>query len=123
MPELPEVETLKLGLKKYLVGHKIEDIEILVPKIFQGNVQDIIGSRVIDIKRVGKGLIIELNNDFDLVVHLKMTGQLIYRGSETSSVVISQKAGGTVPGSQCSSPVIFRFPRRGAGAGTSPCGG
>jgi formamidopyrimidine-DNA glycosylase len=105
MPELPEVETLKLGLKKYLVGHKIEDIEILVPKIFQGNVQDIIGSRVIDIKRVGKGLIIELNNDFDLVVHLKMTGQLIYRGSETSSVVISQKAGGTVPGKH--SHIIF----------------
>ena len=37
MPELPEVETLKLGLQKYLVGHKIEAVEIRVAKIFQGN--------------------------------------------------------------------------------------
>ena len=39
MPELPEVETIKLGLQKYLVGHKIEDVEIRVPKIFQGEIR------------------------------------------------------------------------------------
>jgi formamidopyrimidine-DNA glycosylase len=105
MPELPEVETLKLGLKKYLVGHKIEDIEIRVPKIFQGEVQNIVGTKVLDIKRVGKGLIIELDNDFDLVVHLKMTGQLIFRDSSTSSITISPKAGGALPGKH--SHVVF----------------
>jgi formamidopyrimidine-DNA glycosylase len=105
MPELPEVETLKVGLKKYLIGHKIEDVEIRVPKIFQGDVQNVIGAKVVGIKRVGKGLIIELDNDFDLVVHLKMTGQLIYRGSETENVIISQKAGGAVPGKH--SHIIF----------------
>lgn len=105
MPELPEVETLKLGLKKYLVGHKIEDIEVSVPKIFQGSAKQIIGAKVTGIKRIGKGLIIELDNDFDLVVHLKMTGQLIFRDSSTSNITISQKAGGIVPGKH--SHVIF----------------
>ncbi len=97
MPELPEVETLKLGLQKYLVGHKIENIEIRVPKIFQGERSEVIGAMVTDIKRVGKGLIIELNNDFDLVVHLKMTGQMIYRGKETRNIILSKKAGGELP--------------------------
>ena len=36
MPELPEVETLKLGIQKYVVGHKILDVELAHPKIFQG---------------------------------------------------------------------------------------
>jgi len=97
MPELPEVETLKLGLKKYLVGHKIEDVEVRVAKIFQGDTQNIIGVRVTDVKRVGKGLIIELDNDFDLAAHLKLTGQLIYRGSETKNIVVSEKTGGALP--------------------------
>lgn len=94
MPELPEVETLKLGLQKYLVGHKILSIEIRVPKIFQGNPKDVIGATVTDIKRIGKGLIIELNNDFVLTVHLKMTGQLVYRDSSTEKVSLSKKVGG-----------------------------
>jgi len=105
MPELPEVETLKLGLKKYLVGHKIEKIEIRVAKIFQGNPKDVIGAKVVDIKRVGKGLIIELDNDYDLAIHLKLTGQLIYRGKETSKITVSIKAGGELPSKH--SHVIF----------------
>jgi len=105
MPELPEVETLKLGLQKYLVGHKIEDIDVRVAKIFQGDPRNVIGAKVTDIKRVGKGLIIELDNDFDLAVHLKLTGQLIYRGKETSNIQVSIKAGGTIPSKY--SHVIF----------------
>lgn len=94
MPELPEVETLKLGLQKYLVGHKIEDVDIRVPKIFQGDVHNIIGATVTDIKRIGKGLIIELNNNYVLTVHLKMTGQLVFRDASTEKVSLSKKVGG-----------------------------
>lgn len=97
MPELPEVETLKLGLQKYAVGHSIDNVEIKVSKIFQGDQKEIIGAKIIDVKRVGKGIIIELNNSFDLVVHLKMTGQLIYTGKETKGVKVSAKAVGEVP--------------------------
>ncbi len=106
MPELPEVETLKLGLKKYLVGHKIEEIEVRVPKIFQGDVQKVIGAKVVDIKRIGKGLIIELDNGFVLTVHLKMTGQLVFQDKNTSGSVLSKKVGGeTLPSKY--SHVIF----------------
>jgi len=106
MPELPEVETLKLGLKKYLVGHKIEDVEIRVPKIFQGDPKDVIGAKVIDVKRIGKGLIIELSNDYVLTVHLKMTGQLVFRDKNTQNLILSKKVGGeTLPSKY--SHVIF----------------
>lgn len=97
MPELPEIETLKLGLKKYLVGHKILDVDVKVPKIFQGNHADIVGSKVEEIKRIGKGIIIELDNGLVMAVHLKLTGQLIYSGKKTEGLVLSEKTGGTLP--------------------------
>jgi formamidopyrimidine-DNA glycosylase len=106
MPELPEVETLKLGLKKYLVGHKVEDIEIRVPKIFQGDPKNVIGAKVTGVKRIGKGLIIELSNDYVLTVHLKMTGQLVFRDKETQDLSLSKKVGGEVLPSKYSH-VIF----------------
>jgi formamidopyrimidine-DNA glycosylase len=107
MPELPEVETLKLGLQKYLIGHRIEDIDVKISKILQGERSEVIGAKVTDIKRVGKGLIIELDNGFDLVIHLKMTGQLIFRDKSTSKFPLSPKAGGVVPGKH--SHVIFNL--------------
>jgi len=106
MPELPEVETIKLGLQKYLIGHEIQDIEVRVAKIFQGKQSEVIGAKVIDIKRVGKGLIIELDGMFDLVVHLKMTGQMVYQDKTTKGLVLSKKVGGeTLPSKY--SHVIF----------------
>jgi formamidopyrimidine-DNA glycosylase len=94
MPELPEVETIRLGLIKHLVGHKIVDIAIRIPKIFIGSANQIIGAKIIGLKRIGKGLIIELDNDFVLAVHLKMTGQLIYQDQKTISNKLSPKVGG-----------------------------
>lgn len=96
MPELPEVETLKLGLQKYLVGHKIEAVEVRIPKIFFGDKKDILGAKIIGLKRIGKGLIIELDNNFVLTVHLKMTGQLVYRDQKTQNFALSAKVGGTI---------------------------
>jgi formamidopyrimidine-DNA glycosylase len=106
MPELPEVETIKLGLQKYLAGHKIEDIDVRVPKIFQGNPKDVIGAKVIDIKRIGKGLIIELDNNYLLTVHLKMTGQLVFQDKTTEGSILSKKVGGDILPSKYSH-VIF----------------
>jgi formamidopyrimidine-DNA glycosylase len=98
MPELPEVETLKLGLQKYLVGHKIEAVEVRVPKIFSGSAKQIIGAKITGLKRIGKSLIIELDNNFVLTVHLKMTGQLVYRDQKTRNLILSVKVGGaTLP--------------------------
>jgi formamidopyrimidine-DNA glycosylase len=106
MPELPEVETIKLGLQKRLIGHKIEDVQVRVPKIFQGNPKDVIGATVTDIKRIGKGLIIELDSNYVLTVHLKMTGQLVFQDATTQNSKLSAKVGGeTLPSKY--SHVIF----------------
>ena len=96
MPELPEIETVKLGLQKYLVGHKIENIEVRIPKMFAGRKEDILGVKIINIKRIGKGLIIEFDNDYLLVVHFKMTGQLVFRDKNTQNLTLSKKVGGDI---------------------------
>ena len=80
MPELPEVETVRLQLNKYLVEHTIKDVEVHTPKVFTGNTKDIIGGKVKGVKRFAKVLSIDLSNGFSLVIHIKLTGQLIYRG-------------------------------------------
>jgi formamidopyrimidine-DNA glycosylase len=94
MPELPEIETVKLGLQKHLVGHRIEKIEVKIPKMFIGRKEDILGVKITNIKRIGKGLIIEFDNDYLLVVHFKMTGQLVFQDKNTESLVLSKKVGG-----------------------------
>ena len=108
MPELPEVETIRLGLEKYLVGCKIIDVEIKIPKMLAGSAKQIIGAKIIGLKRIGKGLIIELDNDFVLAVHLKMTGQLVYSDSKTKGLTLSPKVGGpTLPSKY--THVIFKL--------------
>ncbi len=96
MPELPEVETIRLGLEKYLVGHKILDVEVKVPKLFQGDPKDVIGSKVQKVRRFGKGLVIDLSNGNSLAIHIKLTGQLIFRDPKTKDLPLSKKVG-TVP--------------------------
>jgi len=77
MPELPEVETIRLGLQKELIGHQIQAIDVRVTKLFEGEKQKIIGQKVLEIERRAKILIWRLENCY-LLIHLKMTGQLIF---------------------------------------------
>lgn len=79
MPELPEVETIKRGLLKFILNKKIVQIEVLEKKQFIGNVSSAI---VVSIRRFGKALVIDLDNGYSLMIHLRMTGQLIWRGKE-----------------------------------------
>lgn len=85
MPELPEVETIRLQLNNVLRGLIIKDVEILNSKSFIGNKKEVIGKKVIDIRRFGKLLVIDLNDNLNLGIHLKMSGQLIYRGKKQPS--------------------------------------
>ena len=75
MPELPEVETIRRGLSKFIIKQPLKRTEILCEKSFLG-----VPTRgtVTDIRRYGKALIIDLNIGKSLMVHLRMTGQLIY---------------------------------------------
>lgn len=97
MPELPEVETIRVGLQKYLVGHTIELVEIRLDKQFTGDPKLIINAKITKVERFGKGLIIRLNNNYSLAIHIKMTGQLIYQGKEVQDKKISPKAGKALP--------------------------
>ena len=98
MPELPEVETIRRGLQKHIVGHRIEQVEVRLKKILTGDLQHIIGAEIILVERFGKGLVITLDNGYSMAIHIKMTGQLIYRGPEVEkNFHPSLKIGGQIP--------------------------
>ena len=85
MPELPEVETVRTGLAKLLPGRVVADVWHDWPKSFPNAPADVakflINAKINDIRRRAKVLIIELSSDHSLVIHLKMTGQLVFEGS------------------------------------------
>lgn len=86
MPELPEAETVRAGLQRLIVGKQILAIEILNEKSFQASLNDaksfMLTSTIQQIRRRGKALIIDLSTKYSLVIHLKMTGQIVFRGAE-----------------------------------------
>lgn len=83
MPELPEVETIRRGLKDFIVSKKITKIEVLCDKSFQGQPDQAENQTIKAIRRFGKALILDLDNGTSLMIHLRMTGQLIYDGKKT----------------------------------------
>jgi len=107
MPELPEVETVRLGLQKYLKGHRFLDAEILFKGIFEGDPKQIIGAKVIDIRRFGKGLVIDLDNKKSLAIHIKLTGQIIYRDRKTEKIPVSPDKVKTLPNN--ATRIIFKL--------------
>jgi formamidopyrimidine-DNA glycosylase len=84
MPELPEVETVRRGLQSLIVGLKIKDVSHDTPKSFPNATADaqafLIGSSITEVRRRAKVLLIDLSSGYTLVIHLKMTGQLVFRG-------------------------------------------
>ncbi len=96
MPELPEVETIRKGLQKTVVGKRIKSVEVRLGKIislgprtvsnqrrtnqkklieFQRTIQ---GQKILKAERRAKMLILDLSGPYSLLIHLKMTGQLIF---------------------------------------------
>lgn len=99
MPELPEVETIRRGLGRLLPGKTIlSTSHIDSPKSFPNPTAEVdsfmIGASVVGVRRRAKVLLIELDSDYTLVVHLKMTGQLVYVDSSQS---IEPRFGGGHP--------------------------
>ncbi|MFN8159788.1 MAG: bifunctional DNA-formamidopyrimidine glycosylase/DNA-(apurinic or apyrimidinic site) lyase [Solirubrobacterales bacterium] len=94
MPELPEVETIRRQLEPELAGRRIERLEVLdarwsrpePPAALESAVS---GRRIRAIGRRGKYLLVELDGGRTLVMHLRMTGNLLLAGGED---------GGRVPG-------------------------
>ncbi len=79
MPELPEVETVKRRLNEVLVDKVISDVKVLRSKSFQGNSKKVCGAKILFVERRAKLLRVGLENNLNLLIHLKMTGQLIFQ--------------------------------------------
>jgi formamidopyrimidine-DNA glycosylase len=88
MPELPEVETIRSGLSELLPGEVIKSVNFDWPKSFPNAELDVngfmIGAIVIEVRRRAKVLLVDLSTDYSLVIHLKMTGQLVFRSKNYS---------------------------------------
>ena len=86
MPELPEVETVRRGLSKLIIGKAVVSESHDTAKGFPNTVSDVsqflIGAKVTDVRRRAKVLMIDLSTNYSLVIHLKMTGQLVFVGEE-----------------------------------------
>lgn len=91
MPELPEVHTTATDLDKMLKGKKILDIwtnynspyyktksQIKNPRYFKLFKKEVVGERVKSVERIAKNVLIHLTNNKTILVHMKMTGHLLY---------------------------------------------
>ncbi|MEM1311874.1 MAG: bifunctional DNA-formamidopyrimidine glycosylase/DNA-(apurinic or apyrimidinic site) lyase [Patescibacteria group bacterium] len=99
MPELPEVESLRRSLLPYVTGQTIKNVEVLLPKLVSSSgtarksskvktqefIEGLTDSKITNITRRAKNLIFHLDNNGLLLVHLKMTGQLVFQGDHDSS--------------------------------------
>jgi formamidopyrimidine-DNA glycosylase len=81
MPELPEVETIRLALEPHVVGRTFEHVEILDPRLVRpfeplAVAAELDGERVAALERRGKYLIVRFESGRVLLIHLRMTGSL-----------------------------------------------
>ncbi|GMA69408.1 formamidopyrimidine-DNA glycosylase [Leuconostoc litchii] len=87
MPELPEVETVRRGLEKLIVGSKITDVQLPYPKVITGDSQQfvtgVLNAEFEKISRRGKYLLLQLSNQHTIVSHLRMEGQYSVEPSDT----------------------------------------
>ena len=112
MPELPEVETVRRGLAGLIVGRVVRSVAVRdSPKSFPNTQADVdefmIGAEVTAVRRRAKVLLIDLQTQYTLVIHLKMTGQLVF--------VDNNAGGGMQPDSSSHTPATKDKVRFGAG--------
>lgn len=84
MPEMPEVETIRRDVIKKALRKTVDSLEINYAKIVKSPIQifkkALIGNQFKSIDRIGKLLIVKIDKSpYYLLLHLKMTGQIIYR--------------------------------------------
>ncbi|MEW6609469.1 MAG: bifunctional DNA-formamidopyrimidine glycosylase/DNA-(apurinic or apyrimidinic site) lyase [bacterium] len=82
MPELPEVETIVRGLQQQIIGQKIIKVSVHLPKIIKQETKEFASqlkdTQIQGISRRGKMIIITLSNNLSLLIHLKLSGQIVY---------------------------------------------
>lgn len=80
MPELPEVETIRRLIERFLVGHRITSVDLHLPKLMRDSplpdLHAITGQTITGARRHAKVLVLNLSNGLSLLVHFKLSGQL-----------------------------------------------
>jgi formamidopyrimidine-DNA glycosylase len=116
MPELPEVETVRARLEPRLVGRRFERVEIHDPRLTRpddpaGVAAQLEGEQVAALDRRGKYLIVRFESGRVLLIHLRMTGQLLLHanGGSTPAEDVHRRA---VVRLDDGSDVIYRDMRR-----------
>ncbi len=93
MPELPEVEVVKKSLKKTIYDLIIKNIEIpnkyLRYKINESLMKKMIKSKVSSVERRSKYILINLNNNYTIMIHLGMTGKIIFKDAKNNEYATS----------------------------------
>jgi len=101
MPELPEVENLRLGLGRTIIGQKIRGVKVEKPKLISGKgtlrtaslpkkaefIKGIRGERFVAVERRAKNLIFKLSSGKVILAHLKMSGQFVYQDKNKKETV------------------------------------
>lgn len=109
MPELPEVETVCRAMRRYLVGRTITRVRVAGKKLRQplpaGRLRALAGHTFTSARRRAKYLLLGLDNDQTLLIHLGMTGNLLFRpaGLKHDHVVFELDR---------DDPLVFSDPRR-----------
>jgi len=97
MPELPEVETVRRSLARCVPGRQIAAVRLLLPRLVKWPSPEafaarLTGRRIREIGRTGKYLRLALEDDTELVVHLKMTGELRFAADGDPADMASVRA-------------------------------
>jgi len=83
MPELPEVQTTVSGLNKTVVGKRISSVWTDWPKMFRDGSfarfkKEVSDKKILSASRRGKHVLVHLSGDLTVIIHMKMTGHLLY---------------------------------------------
>jgi formamidopyrimidine-DNA glycosylase len=87
VPELPEVETIRASLAPALSGRTLQQVEIIDPRLTRPEPPEAVaaalsGERIVDVRRRGKYLVLVFESGRHLLVHLRMTGNVLYPAPE-----------------------------------------
>jgi len=86
MPELPEVETIRRDLAGLLIGKRVASFVVSKPRLLKSPrplfSRKLVGARFKRVSRRAKLLLFELSSGYTLFIHLKMTGQLVWRSRQ-----------------------------------------
>ena len=76
MPELPEVETIRMQLESHVLGLSIHSLHVVRPDIVRGDIYAIQNASITAVRRFGKLLVIDTSIGLSMAIHLKMTGRV-----------------------------------------------